>query len=130
MFMEGRRSRAVESAAAGIGKRPKAVAIGLSVLLILLVPLLGSVRLQLVAPGLLPTPSLAHGVLLDEVAFSVLTAFGDVAGLVVLVSIAALALLAVRRTGDAAFVVAAVAGSSIVGKLVKILYQAPRPPTV
>lgn len=103
------------------------VALPLAAVLVAAAALLEPVRTFLVGSGPL-TPDGAMGV--DEAVFGAITSLGDGPGLVALVSVIAIALVAARRVTDAAFVVTAVAGASLIARLIKDLYDAPRPPTV
>ena len=86
------------------------------------------IRTAVIAGTGLWTPS-PHGVALDEWFFGGATALGDGPGLVAVVSAIAVGLVAIRRWPDALFLVVALLGSSVVSRVVKDLYRAPRPPT-
>ena len=104
---------------------------GWIVALLLLVPAFALVRESLALPiDLLTTPSLSGGIRLDEMAFGVGTAFGDGAGLVLVTGVAIAGLTAMRLWGDALFVAIAVVSATIVVRLAKNIFDAPRPPTV
>jgi membrane-associated phospholipid phosphatase len=103
------------------------VAIALVVGLIALAVALEPIRTDLVASGPL-YPS--DGVGLDELIFAAVTSLGAGPGLVVLVSLVAIVLARAGRVADAVFVVTAVAGGSLITRVVKDVYRAPRPPTV
>jgi membrane-associated phospholipid phosphatase len=66
----------------------------------------------------------------DELFFGGMTAIGAGRGLVSVVALLAVALLVRRRWADAAFVVAAVLGGTLVSRLAKDFYHDPRPATV
>jgi membrane-associated phospholipid phosphatase len=101
------------------------------VALLALVAVLAPVRGNLfLPPGLLPRPELAGGVRLDEVLFGVGTSFGDGTGLVLLTGVVIAGLLATRRSRDALFVGICVVSASVVVRLAKDVFDAPRPDTV
>jgi membrane-associated phospholipid phosphatase len=99
--------------------------------LLMLVAVLAPVRGNLILPpGLFPTPDLAGGVRLDEILFGVGTSFGDGTGLVLLTGVVIAGLLAMRRSSDAVFVGICVVSASVVVRLAKDVFDAPRPETV
>lgn len=102
---------------------PLAIIVGSTALAAVLEPL----RTALVGTGpLVPSGQLGF----DELAFAAITAVGDGPGLVALVGLVAIILVAARRLADAAFVVIAVGSASLITRVVKDLYHAPRPLTV
>lgn len=111
--------------------RRSVLAVGLVVALFAAVLVLAPLRSDWVAPpGILPVPNLAIGVTVDERFFGAVTALGDGGGLVAIVGLATLALIVQGRGTDAAFVVAAVTGTALLSRVVKDVYDLPRPPTV
>ena len=90
--------------------------------------LLEPIRTAVIGGTGLWTPSPA-GISLDELFFGGFTAIGDGPGLVAIVSTILVALVASRRPVTATFILVAVVGASILTRLLKDLYRAPRPPT-
>jgi membrane-associated phospholipid phosphatase len=103
-------------------------AIAVVAVLVVAVALLEPIRTSLVAGGFVtPSPTRLGS---DELFFGGVTAVGDGPGLVALVSAIAIALVAFRRGADAIFLVIASVGASLITRLAKDLYHAPRPVTV
>ena len=102
------------------------VALVLAVILVALAVVVEPLRTVLVAPG----PLVPGGLGKDDIVFAAITSIGDGPGLVALVGLIAIALVGARRVADAVFVVIAVAGATLITRIVKNLYLAPRPPTV
>jgi hypothetical protein len=67
---------------------------------------------------------------IDELVFGAVTRIGAGRGHVVLVGLIMMAFVAARRAPDALFVLVAVLGAPVVSRVVKNVYDAPRPPTV
>lgn len=86
------------------------------------------VRTALVGRGLwTPSPT---GMPIDELFFGGMTAIGAGPGLLLLVSTIAIGLVATRRPTAATFIVVAVIAASLVTRIAKDLYRAPRPMTM
>ena len=75
------------------------------------------------------TPS-PYGAPFDELFFAGMTAIGSGPGVVAIVSAVAISLVVSRRPIAATFVVVAAVGASLLTRLLKVVYQAPRPPTM
>lgn len=73
-----------------------------------------------------PSPTGSH---LDELFFGGFTAIGDGPGLVAIVSTIVIGLVVTRRPIAATFIVVAFVGASVLTRVLKDLYHAPRPPT-
>lgn len=101
------------------------IAIGV---LLLAAALSAPVRTAIIGGTGLWTPT-RSGTSLDELVFNGFTALGDGSGLVAIVSTVTIGLLVTRRPIAATFIVLAAVGASLVTRLLKDLYQAPRPPT-
>jgi membrane-associated phospholipid phosphatase len=70
------------------------------------------------------------GIALDELIFGGFTSIGDGPGFVAIVSTIVIGLFATRRPTAATFIVVAVVGASIITRILKELYRAPRPLTM
>jgi membrane-associated phospholipid phosphatase len=70
------------------------------------------------------------GIRLDELVFGGFTAIGDGPGLVLIVSTIAITVIVSRRLVTAAYIVLAVVGASLITRILKNLFEAPRPPTL
>jgi membrane-associated phospholipid phosphatase len=90
---------------------------------------LAPLRVHLMAASGPLTPS-SRGLGTTELLFGGVTAFGNGAGLVVLISLLALILVATRRWREAVFVVVTCDGASLISRIAKDIYHAPRPPTL
>ena len=103
------------------------IAVVVALTLVSVVALLEPFRTTLVASGpVMPSANLG----IDELAFGAVTAIGAGRGHVVLVGLILMALVAARRAPDAVFVLVAVLGATVVSRVVKNVYDAPRPSTV
>jgi membrane-associated phospholipid phosphatase len=103
------------------------VAVAVALALLSVVAILDPWRTTLVASGPL-MPSTGLGI--DDLAFGAVTSIGAGRGHVVLLGLIAMALVAARRAPDALFVIVAVLGASVVSRIAKNVFDAPRPPTV
>src|SRR5689334_2344223 len=122
------RPRAVTSKPSRRRLDPRLVASIAIAALLVTAALLEPIRTAVIGGTGLWTPT-RTGTPLDELFFTGFTALGDGTGLVAIVSTVAIGLLVTRRPIAATFIVLAVVGSTLLTRLLKGLYQAPRPPT-